>query len=60
LIESHVNHQDTVTVVETQTSILLVLAVDQLELLYVVDVSRKLPKLQQSFVSRAELSLLFR
>ena len=57
----HVNHQDSVTVMDVYSFVLLVLTGDRLELLLYTDHdSSNLPKLQQSVVSRKYVTILLR
>ena len=57
----HVNHQDSVTVIDVYSFVLLVLTGDRLELLLYTDHdSSNLPKLQQSVVSRKYVTILLR
>ncbi len=56
-MQSHVNHEGAVTVVETSPLVLLVLTGDQYELLlYTAHSSINLPKLQDPVVSRTRES----
>ena len=58
-MQSHVNHEDAITVPKAHPLVLLVLADAQLELLlYSAVASSNLAKLQQPEVSRTHLSLL--
>jgi hypothetical protein len=60
-MQTHVNHEGVVTVVETVTFVLLELTGVQYELLlYAAIASSNLPKLQQSMVSRTHVCLLLR
>ena len=60
-MKSHVNHEGAVTVPKTEALILLGLARAQLKLLlYAAVPSINLPNLQQSEVSRTDVSLLLR